>query len=85
MLANYGGIRAEGNPNQQGVSTMENPNAEPDRVIWRSELKKELNVCSETIRRYLRDKKLPPPDVNLSLRTKGWKLSTLRAAGIHLV
>jgi predicted DNA-binding transcriptional regulator AlpA len=41
-------------------------------------------VCSETIRRYMRDEKLPKPDVELSRRTMGWKLSTLRAAGINL-
>ena len=28
--------------------------------------------------------KLPPPDVDLSQRTRGWRLSTLRAAGIGL-
>jgi predicted DNA-binding transcriptional regulator AlpA len=57
---------------------------EQDRVIWRSDLCKQLDVCSETIRRYMRDEKLPKPDVELSRRTMGWKLSTLRAAGINL-
>lgn len=56
----------------------------PDRVIWRCELKAEAKVTSETIRRWMRDGKLPPPDVALSHRTKGWKISTLRAAGINL-
>lgn len=57
-----------------------------DRIIWRSELPALLGgVCSETVRIWLKSKKLPPPDVDLSLRTRGWKLSTLRAAGIRLV
>ncbi|MBI5270644.1 MAG: hypothetical protein HY856_13315 [Burkholderiales bacterium] len=57
----------------------------PDRFIMRDELAKALGgVCSETMRRWLKAKKLPPPDVALSRKTKGWRLSTLRAAGINL-
>jgi hypothetical protein len=55
-----------------------------DRVIWRPDLQAQLDVHSETLRRWLRDGKLPPPDVDLSQRTKGWKVSTLRAAGINI-
>jgi hypothetical protein len=33
----------------------------------------------------MRDGKLPLPDVALSHRTKGWRMSTLLAAGINLV
>lgn len=56
-----------------------------DRVIWRRELQAATDVSSETVRRWMRDGKLPAPDVNLSYRTKGWRLSTLLAAGIDLV
>ena len=57
-----------------------------DRVIYRSELYAVMGgVCAQTIRRWLKSGKLPPPDVAISLRTKGWKLSTLQAAGIGLV
>lgn len=56
-----------------------------DRVIWRAELRQHTHVCSETIRRWLRDGKLPKPDVQLSRRTMGWRLSTLRAAGLDFV
>ena len=56
-----------------------------DRVIWRADLCTSLKVCSETIRRYMKADKLPRPDVQLSRRTMGWKLSTLRAAGIDIV
>lgn len=55
-----------------------------DRVIWRSDLQKILGVSSETMRRWMVAGKLPCPDVNLSRRTKGWSISTLRLAGINL-
>ena len=55
-----------------------------DRVIFRPELQRRLDVCSETIRRYLKDQKLPPPDVAMSAKKLGWRLSTLRQAGINL-
>lgn len=55
-----------------------------DPVIWRPELQRRLEVCSETIRRYLKDGKLPPEDVFMSLKKRGWRLSTLRAHGINL-
>lgn len=56
-----------------------------DVVIWRSELRQMCGgVCSETIRLWMKSGKLPPPDVRLSLKTMGWRLSTLRAAGIDL-
>lgn len=55
-----------------------------DPIIWRSDLHVRLQRSSETVRRWIKDNKLPPPDVSLSLRTRGWRLSTLRAAGINL-
>jgi predicted DNA-binding transcriptional regulator AlpA len=56
-----------------------------DRVIWRRELQAAACVSSETVRRWMRDGKLPSPDVDLSHRTRGWRVSTLRAAGINLL
>ena len=56
-----------------------------DRVFWRDDLRAALQCSPDTLRRYIRDKKLPQPDVNLSQRTMGWKASTLRAAGINLL
>lgn len=55
-----------------------------DRVIWRPDLATELHVCSETLRRWMRAGKLPPPDVAITRKTLGWRVSTLRAAGINL-
>jgi predicted DNA-binding transcriptional regulator AlpA len=65
-------------------SSMQETERAPDRVIWRRELQAAAHVSSETIRRWMRDAKLPAPDVALSHRTKGWRVSTLRAAGIDL-
>lgn len=59
--------------------------AEADRVVYRPELQTLLGgVSSETIRRWLLAKKLPEPDVQMSLRTVGWRLSTLRAHGVKV-
>lgn len=55
-----------------------------DQVIWRRDLEQKLNVGSETIRRWMKSGKLPKPDVDISRRTRGWRLSTLRTAGINL-
>ena len=55
-----------------------------DRVILRRDLTTLLDVCSETVRVWLRTGKLPPPDVNLSRRVQGWRVSTLRAHGINV-
>jgi predicted DNA-binding transcriptional regulator AlpA len=56
-----------------------------DRVIYRSELCQMTGVGSEAVRRWIKAKKIPPPDVFISQKTMGWRLSTLRAAGIGLV
>jgi len=54
-------------------------------VIYRSELCRLTGVGSETIRRWIKAKKIPPPDVAISRKTTGWRLSTLHAAGIRLL
>ncbi|MNL55305.1 hypothetical protein D3C87_1787080 [compost metagenome] len=59
--------------------------ASADRVIYRSELCRMTGVGSEAVRRWIKAKKIPPPDVAISQKTMGWRLSTLRAAGIGLV
>lgn len=56
-----------------------------DRVIYRRELPGLLGVGSECVRRMIKSNKLPAPDVNLSRVTKGWRLSTLHAAGIRVL
>jgi len=60
--------------------------AEPtdDELILRPVLMAKLDVCSETVRRWLKGGKLPPLDVYLSKRKNGWKRSTLAAHGVKL-
>ncbi len=55
-----------------------------DRVIWRPQLQQMMGVTSETIRRWMRDHRLPEPDVAMSSKTLGWRVSTLRAHGVNL-
>lgn len=55
-----------------------------DRVIWLSDLPKELNRSSETVRRWRKANKLPAADVQLTRQSVGWRVSTLRAAGINV-
>lgn len=53
-----------------------------DPIIWRKDLRAKCgNVCSETIRLWMKNGKLPKPDTQLSLKTMGWKRSTLLARG----
>jgi predicted DNA-binding transcriptional regulator AlpA len=57
-----------------------------DRVIWRRDLMRLLGAThSDTLRKWIKAGKVPKPDVDLSMRTRGWKTSTLRAAGINVV
>ena len=58
---------------------------EIDRVIWRPDLYALLGVGSSCVTKWLRDGKFPKPDVALSQKTMGWRMSTLREAGINLV
>lgn len=58
---------------------------ELDCVIWKPDLAKALKVGPQCIRVWVKAGKLPKPDVDLSMRTKGWRMSSLRAAGINLV
>lgn len=58
--------------------------AESDRVIWLADLPKELDCSKETVRRWRKADKLPKADVQLTQQSVGWRVSTLRAAGINL-
>ena len=55
-----------------------------DRIIYRSELPSLVSRNTETIRQWIKRGVLPPYDLNLSRKTCGWKLSTLRASGIDI-
>lgn len=55
-----------------------------DPIIKRGDLPRMLKVHTDTIRRAIKENKLPPFDVALSRKTCGWKRSTLRAAGVNV-
>jgi len=57
---------------------------EEDRVIFRPEMQELMHVTSESIRRWMRAGRLPKPDVAMSRKTLGWRVSTLRNAGINI-
>jgi predicted DNA-binding transcriptional regulator AlpA len=69
----------------EDTAVVRNKTSPGDRIIYRQDLYKMLGVTSETLRRYLRDKKIPPADIAITQRTVGWRLSTLQAAGIMLL
>jgi hypothetical protein len=54
-----------------------------DPIIKRGDLPKLLSVHTDTVRVWIRDKKLPAFDVRLSSKTCGWKASTLRKHGVN--
>jgi len=56
-----------------------------DRLIFRDDMADALGVGKEALRRWIRDGRLPKPDVAITRRTTAWRLSTLRAAGIGMV
>lgn len=56
----------------------------PDKVIWRHDLQAMMSVSSETVRRWIKQGRLPKPDVAMSQKTMGWKFSTLQNSGINL-
>lgn len=65
--------------------TDKNTTQSDDRVIYRKDLCEKLGVGSESVRRWLKAGKLPKPDVAISRKTMGWRLSTLQAAGVGIV
>ena len=55
-----------------------------DTIIKRGNLPKLLGVSSDTIRKAIKQGKLPAYDVALSRKTCGWLRSTLVAAGVKV-
>lgn len=54
-----------------------------ERLIIRADLAKALGgISSQTVRRYIKDGKIPPPDKVISTHAQYWRASTLQAAGI---
>lgn len=57
---------------------------DPEKIIWRADLPALFHKSDETIRKWIKAGKLPQPDVQLSLQSRGWKVRTLHAAGIKI-
>lgn len=60
-------------------------NAADDRIIYRQDLYRQLGVTSETLRRWIKEGRVPAADIAITRRTVGWRLSTLHAAGIRVL
>lgn len=58
--------------------------AHDDPILTRADIMARLSVSRETVRQWIKAKRLPAPDVALSRKTVGWKRSTLAAAGVNL-
>lgn len=52
-----------------------------DPIVWRDELRKVVGRSSETIRLWMKNGTLPPPDSKPTTKLMGWKRSTLIARG----
>ena len=63
----------------------ETQNQNLERIIYLRDLPNLLRVGKEAVRRYIKAGKIPKPDFELSKRTRGWKLSTLRDNGIGVL
>jgi predicted site-specific integrase-resolvase len=55
-----------------------------DKVIWRHDLQAMMAVSSETMRRWIKAGKLPKPDIAMTHKTMGWRVSTLHNCGINI-
>jgi len=53
-------------------------------LITRRSLQSSWGVSGETMRQLAAERKLPPYDVDISDRIRGWYPETLRAAGIRV-
>lgn len=55
-----------------------------DDLLTRDELARALRKSSATLSRWLREKRLPPPDLAPTRQAQQWRRSTLHAAGIKV-
>jgi predicted site-specific integrase-resolvase len=55
-----------------------------DTLLKRHELVARLRISSDTLRRWLVEKRIPPPDIATTRKNQQWRVSSLRAAGLNL-
>lgn len=53
-------------------------------LVFPADICAALKVGPEALSRWLKQGKVPKPDVDISQRVRAWKPSTLRAAGFNL-
>lgn len=66
------------------MSTKAADTASDDRLYTRADLLRLLPVTSDTITRWLREGRLPRPDIAPTVKSQQWRRSTLAAHGIRL-
>ena len=55
-----------------------------DYIVYSRELREMLQISSETVKNWMKSGKLPGFDINLSTKTRGWRLSTLKRNGVNV-
>jgi predicted site-specific integrase-resolvase len=55
-----------------------------DVLLKRAELVQRLRINTGTLGRWMREKRIPPPDIATTRKNQQWKVSTLRAAGLNV-
>jgi len=55
-----------------------------DYYLTRAELARVFGIKSPTLGRWLREKRIPPPDKAVTQKTQQWRVSSLRAAGLSI-
>jgi hypothetical protein len=53
-----------------------------DPLYTRAELAQLLRICSDTLTRWLREKRIPPPDLAPTRKAQQWRRSTLHRHGL---
>lgn len=56
-----------------------------DPIVWRDQLQEAMRISGETVRRWIRDGKLPKPDIYPTRQCMVWHQSTLRAVGLDIL
>lgn len=54
------------------------------QLLKRPELVERLRINTATLGRWVREKRIPPPDINTTRKNQQWKVSSLRAAGLNV-
>jgi hypothetical protein len=55
-----------------------------DRIIKPQQLRQILGIKQPALRRGIVEKRIPAPDIAISLRVRGWYAKTLEAVGIKV-